>query len=348
MSTETTAAPIMPRPWAPVKRDYPISPRENLMLAMNHRKPIWMPNISASSQIFGSKIAHDSPPAHERQMDTTDWFGVEYKYSEAQGSNTPQGNVLDCVTEWREKIKWPDLDQFDWASEAEEYMKERDSSLALGMRMSNGLFERLHMIEGFDQALTDLLLEPEAVQDYLFAIADFKIDLFNHIRDHLELDYIVAADDWGTMRAPFFSTDTFEQTILEPTKHFVKGVHARGTKFIAHCCGVIEHFVPYMVEDIGFDVLEIQTNLNDTDAIFEKYGDRVTIQHGPVRNVQPNSEMSDEEARKLAQEMVDRYGAHSVPGPGALATIFNPVEHVYYTLEDEIYNYSKERYQGIR
>ncbi|MCL2125270.1 MAG: hypothetical protein FWH33_04685 [Oscillospiraceae bacterium] len=351
MAETTTAVapapPTMPMPFAPVKRDYPISLRENLMLALSHKKPVWMPNITASSQLFGSKLAHDSPPAHERQMDTMDWFGVEYKYSAMQGSNTPQGNVMTCVTEWREKVKWPDLDQFDWAAEAEEFMLQRDDSLALQMRMSNGLFERLHMIEGFDAALTDLLLEPEAVQDYLFAIADFKIDLFNHMRDHLEFDFIVAADDWGTMRAPFFSTDTFEKTILEPTKRFVKGVHDRGTRFIAHCCGVIEPFVPYMVEEIGFDGLEIQTNLNDIDAIFAKYGDRVTIQCGPNADLLRKPDVTADDARVAAREMIDKYGAHAVPGSGALAMIFNPVEDIYYAIEDEIYEYSKKRYEGL-
>ena len=342
------AAAAMPKPFAPVKRDYPISLRENLNLALDHKKPVWMPNMMASSQLFGSKLAHDSPPAHERLMDTTDWFGVEYKYSAMQGSNTPQGNVMNCVTEWEEKVIWPDLDQFDWASEAKEFMLERDESLALYMRMSNGLFERLHMIEGFDAALTDLLLEPEAVQDYLFAIADFKIDLFNHMRDNLEFDYIVAADDWGTMRAQFFSTDTFEKTILEPTKRFVKGVHARGTKFIAHCCGVIDPFVPYMVEEIGFDALEIQTNLNDIDAIFAKYGDRVTIECGIGGNLLQNPDISTDEVRALARDMVDKYGAHAVPGSGALAMMFSPDEKVHYTLEEEIYEYSRKCYNGLR
>ena len=105
MAGLSTASPsaLTPKSWAPVKRDYPVTPRENLMMALNHKKPLWMPNIGASSQLFGSKIAHDSPPAHERTMDTTDWFGVRYKYSPAYGSNTPQGNVLNCVTEWRER-----------------------------------------------------------------------------------------------------------------------------------------------------------------------------------------------------------------------------------------------------
>ena len=332
----------MPKLWPPVSREYPITPKENLMLAFNRKKPLWMPNLYASSQEFRSTIARDSPP--ERLEDTTDWFGVEYKYSEAQASNTPMGNVLNEITEWDEKITWPDLSKFDWASEAKKL--ERDDSLALYMRMSNGPFERLHMIEGFEQALIDIISEPEAVRAYLERLVDFKIELFNHIRDHTPLDYIIAADDWGTMRAPFFSTSTFEETILEPTKRFVKAVQARGTKFIAHCCGVIEPFVPYMVEEIGFDVLDIQ-DLNDIAAIIKKYGDRVTVLRHSKPKIVHDPDMTTERIRAYARDIVDTYGAHVMPGAGAVATVSSSFENVYYAYEEEIYEYSKSLYSNI-
>ena len=34
--------PIMPPAYAPVERETPITPRENLMRAFNHQKPMWM------------------------------------------------------------------------------------------------------------------------------------------------------------------------------------------------------------------------------------------------------------------------------------------------------------------
>ena len=140
-------------------RDYPITPRDNLLRALNHEKPVWMPNLYGSSQFFQSEIARDSPI--ERDRDAEDWFGVKYKYSAAQGSNTPQGNVLKDITEWEEKIVWHDLSRYDWAADAARL--NRDPSQALFMRMSCGPFERLHMLMGFEQALTDILTEPEAV-----------------------------------------------------------------------------------------------------------------------------------------------------------------------------------------
>jgi uroporphyrinogen-III decarboxylase len=312
------------------------------MMALDHRKPIWMPNFYGSSQVFQSAIALDSPI--ERQKDAVDWFGVNYKYSAAQGSNTPQGNVLKDITEWEKKIRWEDLNRYDWAADAARL--ERDASLALGMRMSNGPFERLHMLMGFEQALIDLITEPEAVHDFLMRLVDFKIELFNHIRDHLAFDYIWAADDYGTMRAPFFSTRTFEQTILEPTVRFVEAVHARGARFIAHCCGKIDPFIPYLVEEIGVDGLEIQS-LNDIPGILKKYGDRVTVEVGPSPQLVYDPDTTGPQIRAHAREIVDKYGAQAVPGSGVILSIGSGYEHIFYPMEEEFYEYSRACYAGL-
>ncbi|NLV50780.1 MAG: hypothetical protein GXY20_08845 [Clostridiales bacterium] len=334
--------PVAPKMWKPPDRVYPITPRDNLMRALNHRKPVWMPNLYASSQLYQSAIARDSPI--ERDRDAEDWFGVKYKYSAAQASNTPQGNALSEITKWEEEVHWEDLSRYDW--EADDKRLVRDESLALYMRMSNGPFERLHMIEGFEQALMDIILEPEAVHAFMMRLVDFKIELFNRIRDHVPLDYIIAADDWGTMRAPFFSTKTFEQTILEPTVRFVKAVHDRGTKFIAHCCGKIDPFVPYMVEEIGFDVLEIQS-FNDIPGILKKYGDRVTVEYGANAKLTNDPDTTQAQIRSHAREIVDNFGAQAVAGSGVVMHMSSGREDLYYALEEELYEYSKTRYAEV-
>ena len=145
------------------------------MLALNHEKPYWMADFYASSQVFVSSIAQDAPI--ERTKDTTDWFGVEYKFSEAQGSNTPMGNVLNDITEWEEKIKWPDLSQFDWASDGAQL--ERDESLALYMRKQRlSVSMPLKGLTGPHRPHH----RPEAVRAFLERLVD-KIELFNCIRD---------------------------------------------------------------------------------------------------------------------------------------------------------------------
>jgi uroporphyrinogen-III decarboxylase len=342
MAYKKITIPIMPKIWPLPQRVTPITPGENLMLALSHKKPLWMPNFYASSQLYQSAIARDSPI--ERDRDAVDWFGVEYRYSAAQGSNTPQGNVLSDITAWEDTLVWHDLSQYDWAADGARLV--RDPSLALFMRMSNGPFERLHMLMGFEQALIDLITEPETVRAFLERLVDFKIELFNRIRDHVPLDYIVGGDDYGTMRAPFFSTHTFEQTILKPTVRFVEAVHARGTKFVAHCCGKIDPFIPYLVEEIGVDGLEIQ-DLNDIPGILGKYGDRVTVEYHPDPKLVYDPETTGEMIRAHVREIVDRFGAQAVPGSGVIVSFGSNDAHIFYPMEDEFYHYSRSRYKDL-
>lgn len=340
----TSTIPIAAKPFPLPERNYPITMRENLMLALDHKVPVWMPNLYGSGQMFYSSIANDSPV--NKQADAVDWFGVEYKYSEVQGSNTPMGNVLSDITEWEKKLHWEDMTQYDWESDSKIIV--RDPSKALYMRMSNGFFERIHMLEGFEQALMDVLLEPEAVHDFMMRYCDFKIELFHHMRKHLDFDFIVAADDWGTARAPFFSVKTLEMTALEPTKKFVKAVQATGTKFIQHCCGVINPFIPYLVDEIGVDGLEIQTDLNDTQWILDTFGNRVTIEFSGRSKLFYDPETTEEDVRAYAREIVDKYGAGAVPGSGVAYNAMSSREQIFRAFEEEIYEYSLKKYSGLQ
>ncbi|NLB28689.1 MAG: hypothetical protein GX823_00450 [Clostridiales bacterium] len=340
--SKNIAIPLMHKVWELPEREYPITQRENLMRALRHEKPMWIPNMYGSSQIYASKLERDNPPWG---VDfTTDWFGVQYKYSEAQSSSTPLGNVMGDITEWETALHWEDLSKYDWKSEAESFV--RDETKALYMMMANGPFERLHGLEGFEQALVDLVTEPEAVRAYMERVVDFRLELFNEIRDCIEIDYVIGSDDWGTMRAPFFSVKTFEETILQPTIRFVKGIKARGVKFISHCCGVIEPFIPYLVEEIGVDGLEIQP-LNDFSAIFEKYGDRVTIECAPNAKLMYNPDTTEEQVRAHARSFADKYGAHAVRGPGAIMNVTGGFEKSFYAFENELYEYSCRLYSAI-
>jgi hypothetical protein len=337
------SVPIAAKPFPLPERNYPITMRENLMLALDHQVPVWIPNFYGSGQMFYSFIANDSPI--NKQADAVDWFGVEYKYSKAQGSNTPMGNVLNEITEWEKKLHWEDMTQYDWESDAKRLT--RDGSKALYMRMSNGFFERLHMLEGFEQALMDVLLEPEAVHDFMMRYCDFKIELFGHMRKHLQFDFIVAADDWGTARAPFFSVETLEKTALEPTKKFVKAVQATGTKFVQHCCGVINPFIPYLVDEIGVDGLELQTNLNDLPWILESFGDRVTVEFSGKTQLLYDPGATENDVRAHAREIVDAYGAGAVPGSGVVVNAAAGREDIFRAYEDELYEYSLKKYAEL-
>ncbi len=338
----TVTVPVMPRQIVLPQRDYPISPRENLMLALNHQKPYWMPDFYGSSQGVRSKLYREKCPTLD--ADGVDWFGARYKYVPAQGGTTPQPGLFESIDEWEDKVRFPNFDdraQFDWEADAAGF--KRDPDKALYMRFSNGVFERLHMSEGFEQALIDLISEPEACKAYFERMVDYKIDLFNHFRDVYPLDYLVYADDYGTQNGPFFSTELFEKVMLEADIRLVKAVQARGTKFVLHSCGKIDAFLPYFIEDMGVDGLEIQ-KLNDIAADLGAYGDRVLISIKPDDQVVYDDQVTDERLTRHIRQLVDAYGAASNPGPGIALRLRCGTEHGLYLMEDELYRYSTERY----
>ena len=318
--------------------ELPISKRENLMLALNHRKPVWMPSLYADAQIVSCKTSRDMAPT--KQAAGFDWFGTRYDYSAVLDCNMPNGGVMDDITQWREKVKWPDMDALDWSHDADGFV--RDENLCCYARLSNGIFERIHAFMGFEQALQDMFVEPDECREFFLRMAQYRIDLFNKYADCFPLDFIVAADDYGTARAPFFSCEMYEDLLYEPTRRFVEGVHARGVKFIAHCCGCVTPFMPYFVE-MGVDGIEIQQDLNDLSAIMKQYGDKLLIEVRPEMEQMNREDATDADVIKAAHDVVDTFGAHTNPGSGGTVSAFARGEKGK-LVTDEIIRYCLEKY----
>lgn len=321
----------------------PISRRENLMLALNHQKPMWMPSLYGDAQIVTCKTSRDMAPT--KQAAGFDWFGTRYEYSATVDCNMPVGGVLEDITEWREKVKWPDMDALDWSHDADDFV--RDENLACYARLSNGIFERIHAFEGFEQALLDMMVEPDECRDFFLRLADYKIELFNHYADCFPLDFVVAADDYGTARAPFFSTAMYEDLLLEPTRRYVEAVHARGIKFYSHCCGVVAPFMPYFV-DMGVDGVEIQQELNDLPSIMKEFGDRLVIEVRPDFSVINAEGATEEDLIRAAREVVDTFGAHNNPGSGGVTAGWGGEGERMKIVNREIVRYSMEKYAAVR
>jgi hypothetical protein len=331
-----TIWPVYPIP----QHDYPITPRENILLAIEHKKPKWMPVFNSSANITPPDGFGDMPA--DMFADSIDWFGTTYKMSEAQGSNTPVPGMFSEIGEWRSKINWPDFDAWDWKKGYEGYRP--DPSLATVAWFGNGLFERMHIFEGFENALVDLISDPDECRAYFERMADYRIEAFKHLNDIYHFDFIVYNDDWGTVNGPFFSVDLFEQTLLEPTKRLVKGMQAEGSKVNFHNCGKVEAFMPYLVEEIGADALQIQSNINDIKALMQKYGDRVSFDYYLDNYRMFDTDTTPEDARAYARELVEEFGAQSNPGSGVMIIGSAHSAEVYAAFEEEIYQYSLAKY----
>ena len=335
--------PTMPDPFPKVERDYPLSERENLMRALRHEKPLWLPNFENSLQMgpAGPNQDQPTPPKH----DYTDWFGVFRKYSIDQDSCTPVGTVFDSIDEWKEKAKFPDITNLDWAEGASDF--KRDENLVLHTRMNGGIFQRLHALMGFENALMDLITEPKKCRELLEALADFEIDVFRNMNEVYHYDLMIYHDDWGTARAPFFSLDLFKETLLPPTIRIFKAIRDAGVIPMSHNCGLVDVFVPFLVDEIGISALEVQP-INDIKGIVEKYGDRCTVElTRPESYFFFDPTTTTAQIKEKAREIVDTYGAHVNPGAGVMLSFIAPTEEMYNLFDEEVYRYSLEQYRGL-
>jgi hypothetical protein len=121
------------------------------------------------------------------------------------------------------------------------------------------LFERVHMLHGFAETLTDLYEEPEKVAALIDLVLDWKLAHFDelHRRHGDRVHGLFLTDDWGTQEAPMISPDMFREVFLPRYRKLTRAIHAHGWHVILHSCGRVNDLVPLFIE-AGMDVLNMQ------------------------------------------------------------------------------------------
>lgn len=252
-----------------------LTPKENVLRLYQHKMPEYLPR-------FGAGIINNVPVAgyYERPPKSRggkDWFGSQWTFNEGEPAPVPGPNfILEDVCDWREIVKFPDLDDFDWEEAAKIdriHTFDRDNN-ALYQMIHNGLFERLHVLMGFENALCALLTDPEEVFELFGAIAEYKCKLIDKIAHYYKPDIISYHDDWGTQRGLFFSPDIWRNLIKPHTKTIVDHVKSKGIIFELHSDGMIKDLVPEVVDDLGVDSIQLMA-INEVKELKKITGNKV-------------------------------------------------------------------------
>ena len=252
-----------------------ISKKENVLKLYRHEMPEFLP-------IMGEGIINNVPVSGylERAAggrDGYDWFGAHWMWKEGEPAPVPGPDfLLKDIADWREIVKFPDLDQFDWeqAAKKDRILDFNRREALLYQMIHNGIFERLHTLMGFEDALCALLTDPEEVRAFFEAMADYKCRLIDKIAEYYRPDIICYHDDWGTQRSLFFAPDIWRELIKEPTRRIVEHVHSKGILFELHSCGNIQDLIPEIVDELKVDGLNIM-KLNDIPRMKRITGTKV-------------------------------------------------------------------------
>jgi len=243
--------------------------RENLLRTLKMEGPEWIPNPNiAVAGLKPRSTVFDRPVG-----DAYDWFGVHWI------DNVPVGSekFLEDITEWKSRLKEPDLEAIDWEGGAAKDCANLDrENKVVWIRLNVGLFERLHALMGFEDALMNFLVEPEATHELLDFILDVRLKVLDKVITYYKPDVICMHDDYGTQLDTFISPDTWREFIKPRLKKIVDYVKSRGVFFSMHSCGKIDSLIGDFV-DIGILNWDSVQDCNDIPMVFEKYGKQMSF-----------------------------------------------------------------------
>ncbi len=321
-----------------IVRKTPVSPRENIEALYREKHPFWFPSIGESDTMVPDLYTVNL--GRGGAEDIIDCFGIKWQYVPSAGGSIvhPGTPLLDDVNNWKEIIKLPDIDSWDWAGAAEKH--KIDTRFYTEMSFINGFwFERLISFMDFMPAAMALIDEEQtdAIHELFAATTDLGCRLVDKFCEYWpELTGFNVHDDWGAQKAPFFSQEVAYELFVPYMKKLTDHIHSKGKIATLHSCGHNADRIQCYI-DGGFDQWTPQL-MNDIKYLYENFGDKIVFGVWPDRT--DLAEASEEEQRAAAREFVDFY---TKPGKPCILGIsgrdrFTPV------FLEEVYAYSRKVY----
>ncbi|QOV18502.1 hypothetical protein INP51_10825 [Blautia liquoris] len=295
-----------------------LTPRENYLNALTHKKTEWIPTFSVDCACVGFG-ALSGPWVEKGPIGGGyDGFGVRWVTpSSGGGAAIPAPNEFlldsDTITDWKRIIKFPNLEEVDWKGIAEQEfaMVHADpENQAIDFGCGNGVYERLASFMGFEEALIALMEEPEACYDLMEAITDYKIEFAKKVKQYYNPDIFTNYDDIATERGPFMSPETYRKLIKPHHKRLYEEVKKLGMIPVQHTCGYCEHLIEDFIDTGAVAWTSVQPT-NDIEKILSKYGDKFVLIGGFDSNGKPaQADATVEERMKEVHRCMDIYGKY--------------------------------------
>ncbi|MDR2529923.1 MAG: methyltransferase [Oscillospiraceae bacterium] len=340
--TELTPIDSIPgffgRPALPIFNT-PLSARENYNAFYWERRPWWLPAPSEGTMLidplYNDRLGRGGPDG------TTDSFGIEWEYIASAGGSIvrPGEPFVRDANELKDKIKFPDIDSWDWAKTAAE--TKCDSRILTTISFVNGFwFERLISFMDFAPAAMALIddEQSDAVAAFFDESTAFACKLVDKYCEYFPgLDGFDIHDDWGAQKAPFFSESVAYELFVPHMKQLTDHIHSKGRVVTLHSCGHVEDRVKCFI-DGGFDAWTPQA-MNDTHRLYDEVGDKIAIAVIPEKFDPATT--SPEKQRELGMAFAEKFTQ-----PRKLATVsyyggdyFTPAFH------EGLYEKSREIYR---
>ena len=347
-------------------RDRPLSSRERVLLALEHQEtdriPFAMvcsginePTRTEFDQFLRREHGCDLATVLDSALDIrtvapkyigpqlepgTDIWGVRRvqtphpsggSYAEIEHYPLAAAECVDDV----ERHIWPQADWFDYESIPEQIdqVNANGGPYAI-MALNCNVFETAWYMRGLQQALVDLVAEPELIDLILRKVADFHCEraLRTLVAARDRIDLIFTADDIGQQNGLLMSLETWGKHIKPHHVEINRVIHSFGAKVIYHTDGAVMEAVPGLI-DMGIDVLQaLQFDAGDMDPriLKAKYGKQLCFEGGvSVQKTLPFG--TPGQVREEVEQLMAILGQDGgyILGPSHAIQAGTPVENIY-------------------
>jgi len=245
--------------------------KENYLKAIFHQNPEWVPSVDEAVRTV-------MPPVCERpSLPGKDIFGCEWLLeADAQGGTYPANRnfVITDLSNWREQITVPDLAACDWSAAREKAAKIDREQYLVGGFIEMGIFERLYLLLGMEEALMAFYTDEEEMYELAAFIADYKIDFLKKYHEEVKFDILWYGDDWGTQSNLFISPEKWRKIIRPHTQRIYDCAKSLGIIINQHSCGKIDSILGDLVE-MGANCWNPCQPCNNLAAMKQKYGKQI-------------------------------------------------------------------------
>jgi len=164
---------------------------------------------------------------------------------------------------------------------AETVIEYHNKGLAVCGMLAQTIFEKAWAIRGFEEALMDMLAEPDEICILFDRIKELRIEQVK-LMVQSGIDVLMLGDDVGMQTGMLMSADIWRE-LLKPRLADIINV-AKGLRpdlaIFYHSCGNIMDIVPDLIE-VGVTVLNpLQPECMDLEYIKNTYGDKLAFWGG--------------------------------------------------------------------
>jgi hypothetical protein len=278
-----------------------------------------------------------------------DAYGVTWKWAEGQPAAAPwhteDNLVIDDITLWKEQLVFPEPWDADWSMAEQQRDKTRADGQIDAAFFPTGVFERLHMLLGFEGALVAMMEEPEAFGELIDAIAAHRMRHAEIMVEKLQPEAVFFHDDWGMKTSLFMQPELWRQFMKPHYAELTKYYRDRGILVIHHADSFLEPIVPDMAE-IGIACWQGALPQNDIGKLQQQLGGRMAIMGGIDMAIADTATVEESVVRAITREQCERFGpaggfipCYTVGGPHGM--IHGDKEPI---IMDEIDLYNEEVY----